>query len=81
MINDIQVEVMADLETFNNAEWIKLERPRIKLIKRFEDMTLPLLELTEEYEAYIRIGRTEKAQKIKEAIDRERSLRVRTRAS
>ncbi len=80
-INNVQVEVIADLERIYNNEWIKAERPRIKLIKRFEDMTLPLLELQEEYNAYIAMGRTEKANKILETIEREKSYSRTSRAS
>ncbi|MGV8087056.1 MAG: nucleotidyltransferase domain-containing protein [Candidatus Woesearchaeota archaeon] len=72
-ISEVEVEVMADLEKKYNNKWIKSERPRIKLIKRFEDMTLPLLELQEECEAYILMGREDKANKILEALEKEKS--------
>ena len=80
-INDVQVEVIADLERIYNNEWIKAERPRIKLIKRFEDMTLPLLELQEEYNAYVNMNRLEKANKILETIEKDSASSRRSRAS
>jgi len=76
-INNVQIEVMADLETMHDGKWIKVENSRIKVIKRYEDMTLPLLELREEYEAYKRMGRMEKANKIKAFIEQEDELSYR----
>lgn len=81
-INNVQVEVIADLEQIYNDEWIKAEpRGRIKLMKRFEDMTLPLLELQEEYEAYERMGREDKADKIRKTLEKEKSKYKISRAS
>ena len=51
-------------------------------MKRFEDMTLPLLELREEYDTYSLIGKFEIADKILDAITKEdKLLRRSTRAS
>jgi hypothetical protein len=80
-INNVQVEVIADLETMHEGEWIKVENSRVKVIKRYEDMTLPLLELKEEYETYKRMGRMDKANKIKEFIDKENNYSRRSGAS
>jgi len=81
-INNVEVEVIADLEKIYNNEWIKAEKSRIREIKRYEGMTLPLLELREEYEAYKNMGRTDKANKILEFIEKEELLSTRrSRAS
>jgi hypothetical protein len=81
-INEVQVEVFADLETKHNDEWAKTVRSRIIVMQRYEGMTLPLLELREEYEAYKVMGRDEKAKKILEFMEKENSYtRRRTGAS
>jgi hypothetical protein len=80
-VNGVQVEVLADLESIYNGEWTKTQKSRIKLIKRFEDMTLPLFELKDEYDAYIRMNRIEKANKILETIEKEKIVNRTSRAS
>jgi hypothetical protein len=81
-INNVKVEVFADLEILQEDEWVQIVKSRIKEIKRFENMTIPLLELREEYEAYKSMGRKEKAKKILEFLEKENeNFRRSTRAS
>jgi len=81
-INNVKVEVFADLEVKQNDEWTRTVKSRFTEIKRFEDMTLPLLELKEEYEAYKSMGRMEKATKILAHLEKEESsARRNSRAS
>jgi len=67
-IKGVQVELIANLEYMYDNIWIRKENQETLMFINFANMTLPLLDLKEEYEAYKRMGRTEKANKILEAL-------------
>jgi hypothetical protein len=72
MIDDIKVEIMGDIQKrLEDNTW---EDP-VDLIKQrriieFEGMTVPVLPLEHEYQAYLKLGRVEKAQRIKNYLDK-----------
>ena len=72
MINGIKVEIMGDVqkrqEDGNWEEPADLERH--KQYVEFRGMTIPVLSLEYEYEAYMKLGMSEKAEMLKEAIKR-----------
>jgi hypothetical protein len=80
-INGIKVEVIADLEIMEESKWVKLENLRIKEIKRYKDMTVPILDIRHEHDANKRIGRIDKANTIAEFLRKEEEYNRRTRAS
>jgi len=68
-INSINVEIMGDIEKNINGKWIG--SPNLNDLKEyvnFDNMKIPVLQLEYEYNAYIKLGRIEKANKIKELI-------------
>jgi hypothetical protein len=68
-INNIDVEIMGDIEKKINNEWVG--PPNINDLKEYvnyKNMKIPVLPLEYEYNAYINLGRIEKANKIKELI-------------
>ena len=67
-IKEVQVELIANLEYMYNDTWIRKENQCILVFKKFANMTIPLLNLKEEYELYKRIGEIEKANKILEVL-------------
>jgi hypothetical protein len=69
-INGVQVELLADLECIYNNKWIKKKNLGIVVYKDFSNMIIPVLDLKEEYEAYKRMGKNEKANKILEVLQR-----------
>jgi len=71
IIDGIKVEIMGDIQ--KRIEDNKWEEP-VDLIKyrriiEFEGMMVPVLDLEYEYKAYLKLGRTGKAQKIKEHLN------------
>lgn len=69
LINDITIEIMGDIEKKLDNIWI--EPPNLKVLKEiinFEGMSIPVLSLEYEADAYLKMGRNEKAKKIKELI-------------
>ena len=68
-INDINIEIMGDIEKKLDNIWT--EPPNLKFLKEivnFEGMSIPVLSLEYEADAYLKMGRNEKAKKIKELI-------------
>jgi hypothetical protein len=69
-IDGIKVEIMGDIQKFVDGRW---EAPAdLAMIKRtveVEDMKIPVLSPEYEYQAYLKMGRLEKAKKIKEWLD------------
>ena len=82
MINGVGIELMADLEKMVDGKWVMIESPRMRMVKRYDNITIQVFDLRDEYEAYVKIGQIEKAQKIKERLDEEnRPSHRTTRAS
>jgi hypothetical protein len=68
-INGINIEIMGDIEKKLDNMWT--EPPNLKVLKEivnFEGMNIPVLSLEYEADAYLKMGRNEKAKKIKELI-------------
>lgn len=70
LINDIKVEIMGDIsKRLEGGTWenpVNLER--YKRITMVEDMHIPILSLEYEYNAYLKLGRIEKVQILKQAL-------------
>ncbi|AIF69851.1 hypothetical protein PAP_07305 [Palaeococcus pacificus DY20341] len=71
MIEGVKVEIMGDIQKKVNEEW---EPPvDINKYKRFvqiEGMEIPVLSLEYEYQAYLKLGRIEKAKMLKEFLEK-----------
>jgi hypothetical protein len=71
-IDGIRVEIMGDVQkrlpdgTWENVVDIRTHRQYVKM----EGMVIPVLSLAYEQEAYLLLGRIDKAKKIKEWLDR-----------
>ncbi len=70
-IGGVKVEIMGDMQKrLENGRWETL--PDISLLRRFVDydgMRVPVLALEYEYQAYLKMGRTERAMMIKAFIE------------
>jgi len=71
VIDGIKVEIMGDIQKrLEDGSW---EDPvDLKCYKRFvevEEMQIPVLSLEYEYQAYLRLGRTEKAKMLRKWLD------------
>ncbi len=70
IIDGIKVEIMGDIQKKVNDEW---EPPvDINKHKRFvqiEGMEIPVLDLEYEYQAYLKLGRVEKAKMLEEFLE------------
>ena len=66
-IDGIKVEIMGDIQKMSpGQEWeppVKVEQYRQWI--RYNDMRVPVLSLEYEYQAYLKLGRTEKAETIR----------------
>jgi hypothetical protein len=74
-IDGVKVEIMGDIQKrFEDGTW---EEPvNFEHHKRFvevEGMNVPVLALEYEYQAYMKLGRVEKAQMLKQMLEGERS--------
>jgi hypothetical protein len=67
-ISGVQVEIFTDLECKTDGEWEKIPNFDKVVIKKCEEMNIPLIDLHEEYEAYKKLGRIDKANKILEIL-------------
>lgn len=69
-INDCLVDVVTDLQfrPSRNSRWSKSTGlSKVETLK-YKDLLLPVTPLKEEYQAYINMGRLEKAKKIKDKL-------------
>jgi len=69
-IDGIKVEIMGDIsKRLRDGTWetpVNLERYKRSIV--VEDMQIPVLSLEYEYHAYLKLGRIEKAQMLKQAL-------------
>lgn len=64
-INDVKVEVVANLQTKQKgANWSEKSRLDKVILINYKNLCVPVIPLVEEYKAYIRMGRVETAKKI-----------------
>ena len=70
LINGVKVEIMGDIQKRReDGSWEKpVDLEPYKQFVEFRGMTIPVLALEYEYEAYMKLGRFEKAEVLKEAI-------------
>ena len=77
-IGGVKVEIMGDIQKLlGNRVWeepVKVEKYRHWI--SFEGMQVPVLSLKYEYQAYLKLGRIEKAEKIKKWLEENRLRNV-----
>ena len=72
MIDGVKVELMGDVakRPDDNSEWDEpTDLNRVKRFVTIDDMRVPVLDLEYEYQAYLKMGRTAKAQMLREWLD------------
>ena len=71
-IDDVQVEIMGDVvKRLPDSRWSTSPRlPTIIHHVTFREMRLPVIDLRYEYQAYLQMGRTARADEIKDYLDR-----------
>lgn len=71
-IQDVEVEIMGDLQSKipKSSLWTETSRLSAKVFVKFQDLKIPVISLEQEYKAYSKMGRSQKAKKIKEALDK-----------
>ncbi len=69
-INGVKVEIMGDIQKrLEDGSWEKpVNLEQYKRFVEFRGMTIPVLALEYEYEAYMKLGRFEKAEVLKDTI-------------
>jgi len=69
-INGVKVEIMGDLSSRASIHdnWRPPTKLKNPVYITYQDLTIPVKSLKEEYGAYTRMGRTEKAEKIKSCL-------------
>jgi len=71
MIDGIKVEIMGDIQKKVNDEWEPpVDINRYKRFVQIEGMRIPVLDLEYEYQAYLKLGRIEKAKMLKEFLEK-----------
>ncbi len=77
VIDGIRVEIMGDIQKKVNDEW---EPPadisRYKRFVQIEGMQIPVLDLEYEYQAYLKLGRVEKAEMLKRFLEESRKEKL-----
>lgn len=70
IINGVEVEIMGDLSNLNPRGdiWSETTNFSKKIYFQVDDTKVPVISLDQEYQAYLKLGRNEKAQKIAERI-------------
>ena len=70
MIDRIKVEIMGDIQKKVNEEWEPpVDINRYKRFVQIEGMKIPVLDLEYEYQAYLKLGRVEKAKMLKKFLE------------
>ncbi|MDK2870526.1 MAG: hypothetical protein PWP39_1761 [Pyrococcus sp.] len=70
MIDGIKVEIMGDIQKKVNNEWEPpVDIDRYKRFVEIEGMKIPVLDLEYEYQAYLKLGRVEKAEMLKRFLE------------
>ena len=66
MIDGIEVEIMGDVQKRSEESWEAVDLNEYKRFVEVEGMRIPVLSLEYEYQAYLKLGRLEKAKLLKE---------------
>ena len=70
MIDGIKVEIMGDIQKKVNDEWEPpVDITKYKRFVQIEGMEIPVLSLEYEYQAYLKLGRIEKAKMLKKFLE------------
>ncbi|MCD6524108.1 MAG: hypothetical protein J7K48_03820 [Thermococcus sp.] len=70
VIEGVKVEIMGDIQKKANDEWEPpVDINRYKRFVQIEGMRIPVLDLEYEYQAYLKLGRIEKAKMLKEFLE------------
>jgi len=70
MIDGIKVEIMGGIQKKVNGEWEPpVDIDKYKRFVQIEGMEIPVLDLEYEYQAYLKLGRVEKAKMLKEFLE------------
>ena len=70
MIDGIKVEIMGDIQKKVSGEWEPpVDIDKYKRFVQIEGMEIPVLDLEYEYQAYLKLGRVEKAKMLKEFLE------------
>ena len=73
MIEGVKVEIMGDIQKKVNEEWEPpVDINRYKRFVQIEGMEIPVLDLEYEYQAYLKLGRVEKAKMLKKFLEKRR---------
>ena len=75
LIDGVKVELMGEMATrpAEDAAWGEpIDLKRIKRFVTVDDMRVPVIDLEHEYEAYLKMGRIEKARLLRAWLDRPR---------
>ncbi len=73
MINGIKVEIMGDLQKRReDGSWEAVDLSKYKRVVEIQGMKIPVLSLEYEYQAYLRLGRVDKAEMLREWLKRQR---------
>ncbi len=73
MINGIKVEIMGDLQKRReDGSWEAVDLSKYKRVVEIQGMKIPVLSLEYEYQAYMRLGRIDKAEMLREWLKRQR---------
>jgi len=69
-INGVEIEIMGQLQNINPAGdlWSESTGLSEKIIIKVDDMDVPAISLKQEYQAYLKLGRKEKAEKIAKVL-------------
>lgn len=69
-IDDIQIDVVSNLQHNENKSWNKERNINKKEFIDLDEVKIPIMPINEEYKAYVKMGRLEKAKRIKEFLDK-----------
>ncbi|ASJ02463.1 hypothetical protein A3L09_03935 [Thermococcus profundus] len=76
MIDGIKVEIMGDIQKRVNDEWEEpVDVNRYRRFVEVEGMKIPVLDLEYEYQAYLKLGRIEKAEMLRRFLAERKSGR------
>lgn len=70
VINGVEVEIMGQLQNINPVGdlWSESTNLSEKIYIKVDDMEIPAISLKQEYQAYLQLGRQEKAEKIAKVL-------------
>jgi len=71
MIDGIKVEIMGDIQKrCEDGSWEAVDLSKYKRVVEIEGMRIPVLSLKYEYQAYLRLGRVDKAEMLRKWLQK-----------